>query len=107
MPEPACKAEEAEWDDFHAETLWRRWLARHGYLNRTPRDRGFRRHQRQRATRRRLDLARRVIGASGPRSPWHIQRGRSGLWRDSTWGGECARWRERRLRAQDAVDHAA
>lgn len=62
FPEQPSRAEELEWDDMHAEWIWRRWLARRGYLNRTPRDRRYRRCQLSRERRHDRRTVLRVFG---------------------------------------------
>ena len=41
---PFTRAEELAYDDWDAHLRRRRWLARRDYLDRKPRDRGWRRH---------------------------------------------------------------
>ena len=97
--------DEEAWEDWWmANIAWRRWLASRGYLNRRPRDRGYRRHQRARVIRRLAPAARGWWGSDDARAVSKLQGLRL---QDPWWEREAAKRRARMQAARDAGDNAA
>ncbi len=76
-PEPPCpsRAEERDEDDWDEYYLWRRWLARRGYTNRAPRDRGYRRERARVRQEARTRYWRRVKAHLNDLQPYHFANG--------------------------------
>ena len=107
-PYPLSREEEHDGDCEASLDRWRDWLRRRGYLNRTPRDRSFRRHQLVRERRHDRRTVLRAFGAvhDSGRTPPRMPRSRPGG-HNGGWEVAGTLRRERMLREQDEADNAA